>query len=958
LAIEDFPMRIMSWARFGVAAVAALALAGCATGPQSSSGQAAPAAKAVWAHDASDLAPDPAVRYGVLPNGMRYAIKRNTQPAGIAALRLRIDAGSLQEEEDQRGLAHFLEHMAFNGSQNVREGEMVKILERKGLAFGPDTNAYTSFGETVYMLDLPNVAADTVETGLMLMRETADRLTMSPEAIDRERGIILSEERSRNTPELRTIFARYGFWMEGQRVPTRFPIGDTGVIKSAQRDRFVDFYQKYYRPERATFIVVGDIDVDAIEADIKKRFADWRQPGANGPDPDLGAVRARGPSFQVITEPQGSTTILIAKTAAPDLSPDTRAERKKDWVEALAMDVVNRRLERLARSDDPPFIAAGVGRSTLEDSADIASMQITAKSDGWARALAAGEQELRRAVTFGVTQAELDRETAENRAGLEQAVAGAETRDSRSLARALVGSVDEDSVFTAPKDDLVLFDAAVKGLTADAASAALRAAFEGAAGPLVSLATSKKVAEADLRAAFEAAQRIEVKPAAEEETRAWDYVAFGQKGAVVERRVDPEIDTTFLRFANGVRLNVKKTPFDKDQISVSVRLPGGAAALPKTTPAYSWALPFAFTSGALGRFNIEQLERALTGKVVGVGLSVSDDAFLLRGTTRNADLALQLQLAAAYVTDPGWRGEGLARLKATHETRIQQTRSNPSRLVFRELPALLRSNDPRWRFPQLSETDAVSIAQLRAVLDPVLKSAPIEVSIVGDVEVEAAIEAVAATFGALAPRAESWKLPPIGFDVRFPPGKSEPVTFTHAGRPDQGMALIAFKGRDFSDMRKARAQGMVRELLDLRMTDEIREKQAAAYSPSTFGEQSLAFPGFGFTAAFAETPPEQIDTFFKTVDAIQAELREGRFDDDLIVRARKPLLERLANSRKTNSYWAGQLIDAQANPQRLAALKSAQAEIASLTKDEIVAAAKELFAPGNTIRVRSTAETN
>jgi zinc protease len=312
-----------------------------------------------WPHEFSDLKPDPAVRYGVLPNGMRYAIKKNSQPKGTAALRLRIASGSIQETDAQQGLAHYLEHMAFNGSKNVAEGEMIKILERKGLAFGPDTNAYTSFGETVYMLDLPNVEKDTIDTGIFLMRETADRLTISQAAVERERGVILSEERSRDTPELRASKARYDLWLEGQIVSRRFPIGLIETIKAADREKLVDYYQKFYRPERALFVVVGDIDVDAMEAQIKKTFADWSQPGPGGADPDLGKVVKRGQQAKVLVEPKGSTQVSITYVSAPERSADTAAERQRDLRRELAMAVVNRRLERLARADNPPFIGGG-----------------------------------------------------------------------------------------------------------------------------------------------------------------------------------------------------------------------------------------------------------------------------------------------------------------------------------------------------------------------------------------------------------------------------------------------------------------------------------------------------------------------------------------------------------------------------------------------------------------------
>ncbi|HEX3405778.1 MAG TPA: pitrilysin family protein, partial [Caulobacteraceae bacterium] len=220
----------------------------------------APLAHAVgeWPQANSDLKADPAIRFGALPNGMRYAIMRNATPPGQVSMRLHFDVGSLMERDDQQGLAHFLEHMAFNGSKNVpTRGEMVKDLERLGLAFGADTNAQTGFDSTVYKFDLPKSDDQTVDTSLMLLREIAGNLTLDQAAMDQERGVILSEERLRDTPGYRITKQRFGFMMAGQRPPERFPIGLVPVIQTAKVDRIADIYHRYYRPERATLIVVG-----------------------------------------------------------------------------------------------------------------------------------------------------------------------------------------------------------------------------------------------------------------------------------------------------------------------------------------------------------------------------------------------------------------------------------------------------------------------------------------------------------------------------------------------------------------------------------------------------------------------------------------------------------------------------------------------------------------------------
>ena len=265
-----------------------------------------------WGQTLSDIPADASVRFGVLPNGMKYAIMRNATPPNQAALRLRFDAGSLSETDAQKGLAHFLEHMAFNGSNNIPEGEMTKRLERLGLSFGGDTNAFTSFDQTAYTLNLPNTTDEVVETSLFVLRETASELLFDAAAVDAERGVIVGEERTRDVPGLRAAKAQFAFLAPGQRLADRFPIGDLNIIRTAPRDEFVDFYRKYYRPERATMIAVGDFDIDKMEAQIKAAFSNWDNPAADGPEPVLGEVQPRETETRIFQEPglQSSTQIF------------------------------------------------------------------------------------------------------------------------------------------------------------------------------------------------------------------------------------------------------------------------------------------------------------------------------------------------------------------------------------------------------------------------------------------------------------------------------------------------------------------------------------------------------------------------------------------------------------------------------------------------------------------------
>ncbi len=925
-------------------AVAALAVFAFAAAPVSAKSRVEP----VWAHDVSDIRPDPGVTYGTLPNGMRYAIMRNTQPAGIASIRLRIDAGSLGETGKTQGLAHFLEHMAFNGSQNVPEGEMVKLLQRAGLAFGPDTNASTSFGETTYMLDLPQTDAATIDTGLMIMRETASRLLLAQDAVERERGVILSEERRRDSPEYRVLKQRFAFWLKGQPLTTRWPIGTQEAIRTISSEDFRTFYHNNYRPEKALLVVVGDIDPAQIEAKIRAKFSDWTQPGFGTLKPGYGVVARRAPEAAHRTEPGLPASVNVTWVTPAENFNDTAARERLDIVRNLGYAVINRRLQRMARQPDAPFVSADVSRTEVEHSAMLAVLDVSVRPGQWRTGMSAAEKALRQALRFGVTQAELDREISEYRAGYDSAAASAATRDTRSLADAIPGAFEANEVFAHPSTALELFKAASAGLTASTVSAELRRVFRGQ-GPLIFVSGAEEIegGDAAILAAYRASVATPVTRPAVEAEAPFAYTSFGAAGIVAERTHNTEFDIDLIRFANGVRLTMKRTPFDEKRISVTVRMRGGLAYADRVAPGVAILSSFVMGEAGLGKMTTEEIERATAGKILGAGFGFGEDEFTFSGRTRAEDLTLQMQLLAASVSDPAFRPDGLVRMKQAAENFIQQYGTAPDRVLDRDTGAILRRNDVRWAFPTLPQVQALDIGDFERLITPI-KTRPLEISVVGDFDPEAVVKAVAETFGALPPRTDADERVR---NIQFPPGAAAPIALTHEGRADQGGAFIAWPAVDFSDARKARAVRMARLILEDRLTEEYREALGATYSPQTDEELSQTFASYGYVAATVETPPDKIPLFFTTVDRIVAELREGRISADSIERARRPAVDALKTSERGNNYWTAVLADAQTNPRRFALMRTRITDMEAVTKAEIIAAARATFDNAKAVRI-------
>jgi zinc protease len=827
------------------------------------------------------------------------------------------------ETDAQQGLAHFLEHMAFNGSKAVPEGDMIKILERLGLAFGADTNASTDFDETTYKLDLPRTDDETVDTSLMLLREAAGNLTLDPGAIDRERGVVLAEERARDTPAYRVYKARTEFFLKGQRPPTRYPIGKVEVLKSATADEFKRFYNGFYRPERATLVAVGDFDLDAMEAKIRAKFGDWQGVGPAGADPDLGPVQNRDAEARLVVEPGAPLSMQLAWVRPPDTAPDTVSERRKDMIERLGFSVLNRRLQRLARSPQPPFLGAGAFESNEYDAAEITMLVVNAEPSGWKQALSAAEQEQRRAVEYGVRQDELDREIVEFRASLEAAAAGAATRTPAALAGEIVGSLSDDEVVTSPAQDLALFEQTVKGLKAEQVSDALKATFKGD-GPLLFMTSPKPVqgGEDALLAALESSRQVAVSAPAAPTQVDWPYETFGAIGKVVETRDAPDLDTTFIRFENGVRLTVKPTRFKDDEIMVRVNIGRGRIDLPKDRQSVAWAAN-AFVEGGLKQISAEDMERVLASRVYGAQFGVADDAFVLSGATRPEDLDVQMQVLAAYASDAGWREEAFQRLKTAGKTIHDQYEATVAGVVSRDLSGLMHDGDERWVFPSREEIAEAKLSDFKREVAPELAAGDIEVVVVGDTTVEKATEAVARTFGALPTRPEPPPPPEGSKVVGFPAGVTTPVVRTHKGREDQAAGYIAWRTNDFyANPQRARDTAVLGEVLELRLIDELRETQGATYSPNASFNHSLVWPGWGFISASVEIPPEKLPAFFEDVKKIAADLRANPVSKDELERAKKPRLEQLSKARETNGYWLSELSGAQRDPRRLDAIRA------------------------------------
>jgi zinc protease len=907
-----------------------------------------------WGHPATDVPFDADVRFGVLGNGMKYAIRRNGTPRNGVAMRLRFDIGSLAEQDDQRGLAHFLEHMAFNGSTNVPEGEMVRLLERYGLAFGADTNASTGFDQTIYMLDLPRNDADVTDTALMLFREIAGELTIAPEAVDRERGVILSEARARDTHGLRSLIDALGFVYRGTRVPDRLPIGTTETISTSPAQRIRDFYDAYYRPERATLVIVGDIDVDAMEERVRARFADWRGRGIDGPDPDIGQLDfSREASAASFVHPAIAETVGIVRLRPYERRTDSRAQRLRNLAEYIADAVFERRMERIALSSDSPTTGAGLSATDAWETARILSLDVSVRDGAWRDAMRIGENELRRAVEHGFTAAEVAEQIAQLRTSARDAAAGASTRQSNGLAARLLGAADGDRVVTTPAFDAELVESFAASATAETISNAFRQMVDGYGAPLVRVTAKNAIDGGDtaILQAYQSATDVAVAPP---DTRAdvrFAYTTSGMPGAVVaDDRID-DFGIRRVRFANNVMLNIRRTDFEASTARITVRIDGGSLLAPAADPA-PMVLANLMTLGGLEAHSYDDMQNILAGQSTDFSFGSSTDAFLMSATIAPDDMAQQAAVFAATLMHPGYRPQAIDLLRRVLPQQYAASDATPAAVFGRDAPAILADGDRRLVTQPLERMMALTWDDFRPIAADALAHGAIEIGVVGAVDEQAVIAAMATTLGALPLRRAAFDARDSARVRRFAQDRTT-RTFIHRGEADQAIVASFWQARDDSDLTQSLHIDLLAGAMQILLTDELRERLGQTYSPNASADLSSEFPGFGTISASSNVAYGDIAASEASIDAIADQLVSAPIGADLLRRVRQPMLERMATARRQNGYWLPYVSRASTQPERLDRSRRAIEIVEAATPADIQRMAQAYLRADRRIRMRA-----
>ncbi len=911
----------------------------------------------VWAFETSDIPVDPKYHFGVLDNGMRYVIRSNDRPEGTALVRLHISSGSLAEQENERGLAHFLEHMAFNGSRRVPEGEMVKLLEREGLAFGADTNASTGFESTSYRLDLPRNDPALLDTALMLMRETASELLLDPEAIDRERGIILSERRDRRNFSQRELEDRFEFLTPGARYTQRLPIGIREVLETATADDFRAFYEREYVPVNAVVLVVGDFDVDTVEGAIKAHFDSWQK--APAPQkPVVGPVDlSRSDETHIYLDPALSERIRISRHTGPRNSDDSVAKRQQNLLTSIGYGIINRRLQRLALGENAPYRSAGFGTGRIFDIGRTTNIVIDTADGLWEPGMDAAVTTLRTALAFGFSESEVAEQIASIRTSQNNAVSAADTRGNASLINAATSLITQEIVPSTAQSSLERFESFAPYVTPAAVLAAVREDAARLINPLIRFQgrVAPKGGKAALRKKWnELIARKLTKPA-ESAAIEFGYTDFGPPGSVVSDMTDARLNIRQIRFSNGVMLNLKQTDLSKDRVSYRMSVDGGSLLNTRDNP-LATSMVSVIPAGGLGKHSRDELQTALAGRNADMSISSGGDVFVSSGTTTNRDIELQLQLLAATLTDPGYRKEGETRYRRSVTNYYKTLDSTPGRALSAALGGIVSDQDPRFTLQSEKDTKARSYALLDKDIGDRLRSGALEIGIVGDFDADEIIKRVASTLGAL-PARENEFLPRTSERQRGFTRDRSLRTLRHKGEDDQALIYMVWPTRDDSDLRAAQELELLERIARLALQAELREKLGKTYSPSASSSLSSIYTDYGTFSLTASIDVAEIDATRSALSDAIAKLRDEPVGPDTLERARKPLLEAYDNALKSNGSWLRLVDRAQSRSDDIDRFLAAKDVIASITALDIQRTAQKYLQDDDLLEVRVVPET-
>jgi zinc protease len=852
---------------------------------------------------------DPAVRTAKLPNGLTYFIRKNALPAQRISLRLAVKAGSLFEADDQQGLAHLIEHMAFNGSAHFKPGELVSYFESVGARLGPHVNAYTSFDETVYMLDLPSDKPEVVARGLTALSDFAGELTLSQQEVDKERGVVIEEWRGGLGAGTRIRDKQFPVLFHDSRYAERLPIGKPDIIRNAPVARLRAFYDTWYRPERAAVVVVGDIDPAKIEQSVKDLFSPLKDRAPAAPLPDRKVPLHQQPLVSVVADPEVTQSNVQIVRKRPREGDQKVADYRRDLIARTIDHMMDERFSELERKPDAKFLSAGAGNGSLSKDVSTFTMGARVQDGKIEDGLGVLAVEALRVREFGFSGTELDRAKQWMAAFYERAYSERDKTDSGSFAQEYVSYFLNDEPSPGIAYEYQLVKQLLPTITEGDASTMARSLL--GEGSRVILATSpekpdiKIPTEADLQSAIAAATATRVTPWADTGATRALMEHPPEAGTVASRRSMDNVGVTVVRFANGVEAWLKPTDFKNDQILFSLNASGGSSlAPPADYPEASLATALVSAAGA-GGLKALDLQKVLTGKLVSARPYIGLSSHGLSGSAAPAQLETALQLLYQEFTAPGDDAESFALLKRQLAAAVANRGRAPGQL-FSEKVAQVNTSGHYTSQPLLPErVETLNREKMIAFYKArFANAADFSLIMVGAFTVDEAIPLLARYVGSLpSTGTQTSHFRDVG--LHFPDTNQREKV--EAGREPRGQTVISFFADPSIDPQEQEKIIAANTVLDIALRDILREDLGQTYTVGVGLSQALPQRGGGHIEVRFAAAPENLESMTARVMQEVKRLQQEGPSKDLTDRAKETARRGYETALKQNDYWLGRL---------------------------------------------------
>jgi len=853
-----------------------------------------------WPHEVSSLAPDSSLYFGRLENGFRYVLKRNAEPRDRVGVYLNVEAGSVFEQESERGIAHFLEHLLFSGTTHFNPGELIEYFQSIGMSFGADVNAATGYTDTVYKLILPEGSVESIDKALLVMSDYAGGALLLAEEIDRERGIILAEKTARDSAAYRSHIARTAFVFDNTIIPDRRPIGTETVIKNADRDVFAAFYERWYRPDNMVLVMVGDFVKEEVEPLIEGHFSSMSA-DSDGTCPEYGAVEHRGVKSFYRFEPETGATDVYIETVQNKIPENDSIEvQRRELHRYIAAMIVNHRLQRLQEVPDTPFVSARYYDTTMFDRFRLAGISARTDKDGWETTLAAIDRALRQVLQYGIFKNELERVKKQLLTDLENRVLVKDTRNSLGIIDEILANLNGNRVLLSPEQERELHRRILEQTTVDDIDQFLKNAWSVENRLVQVIGDAELTVDGqsnELKTLYTGLSERGIEPPVKHEKRAFPYLEFPQEPVEpMQVTAYPDIGVQRLDYKNGFVLNLKKTDFKKNQISAALHFGNGRAAVPA---AGLETLSAAVINGSGTAVMTEaQLDEALSGTSVNARFRIGEESFSFAGTSVSSEAELLFQLLFTLFTDPGFRKDEyqavMKRFKSMYQ-RMEQDINGARRM---HLESFFTGNARGSGLPAWDEFNALQLDDITAWLVPYFSNGPLELSVVGDFDA-AEIAALAGKYFGGIPAAGAVPVPEL--EAVFPAGQQYEITIESS--IDKALVTVGWLTDDAEDRSRARRLHVLAAVFEERVREKLREELGTVYSPRVYSTVSRVYPGYGMIRAEVVVDRASVGIAAATLGDIADSLSSDPVKPEEVERARKPIVTSLKDQVRTNGYW-------------------------------------------------------